>query len=68
MEYNLPRKTFTRLIVKAFHVLFEDGDAYRMLFDNTLLTELKRAGISIERKQLIGASVFQILDTKKTSS
>lgn len=68
MEYNLPEKTLTRLIVKAFHVLFEDGDAYRMLFDNDLLTELERAGISIERKQLIGADVFQILDANKTSS
>jgi demethylmenaquinone methyltransferase/2-methoxy-6-polyprenyl-1,4-benzoquinol methylase len=65
MEYNLPQKTLTRLIVKAFHVLFEDGDAYRMLFDNTLLAELERVGISIERRLLIGAGVFQILDTKK---
>lgn len=68
MEYNLPRTTLARFVVKAFHRLFEDEEAYRMLFDGTMLTELKQAGISIRRKRLIGAGMFQMLSASKAPS
>jgi demethylmenaquinone methyltransferase/2-methoxy-6-polyprenyl-1,4-benzoquinol methylase len=68
MEYNLPRMTLSRFIVKSFHRLFENEEAYRMLFNGTLLTGLEQAGISIRHKQLMGAGVFQILHANKALS
>ena len=65
LEYHLPQAVLTRFTVKAFHRLFEDEKAYRMLLDGTLLPELDQAGFSIRRKRLIGAGMFQMLHADK---
>lgn len=67
LEYNLPQSFLKRFAVKAFNKLFESEDAYRMLLDGTLLPELKQAGFTVKRRQLIGVNIFQILHTEKTS-
>jgi demethylmenaquinone methyltransferase/2-methoxy-6-polyprenyl-1,4-benzoquinol methylase len=65
LEYHLPQAALTRFAVKAFHRLFEDKEAYRMLLDGTLLPELEQAGFSTRRKRLIGAGMFQMLHADK---
>lgn len=65
LEYHLPRAVLTGFTVKAFHRLFEDEAAYRMLLDGTLLPELEQADFCIRRKQLMGAGMFQMLHADK---
>lgn len=64
-EYHLPQAALAAFTVKAFHRLFEDEEAYRMLLGGTLLLELEKAGFSTRRKRLIGAGMFQMLHADK---
>lgn len=65
LEYHLPRAVLAGFIVKVFHRLFENEEAYRMLLDATLIPELKQAGFNIKRKRLFRAGIFQILHADK---
>lgn len=64
-EYHLPSVALAAVTVRAFHRLFEDEEAYRVLLNRALLPELERAGFKINRKRLIGAGMFQMLHAVK---
>jgi demethylmenaquinone methyltransferase/2-methoxy-6-polyprenyl-1,4-benzoquinol methylase len=67
LDYHLPRGVVSRFIIKAFVRLLEEDFSYKMLLEDSLEAEVKRAGFVIERCELVSAGTIQMLRARKLS-
>jgi len=65
MDYHSPTSLIPALTLKAFIKFFESEAAYRMVFNQTLLPELERAGFTVVDKRLMGVGIIQVLQVCK---
>jgi demethylmenaquinone methyltransferase/2-methoxy-6-polyprenyl-1,4-benzoquinol methylase len=65
LDYSLPQNPLARFAVKVLVRLLEEEFSYRMLLNGSLIAEIKEAGFEMERQELIGGGMLQMIQAKK---
>jgi demethylmenaquinone methyltransferase/2-methoxy-6-polyprenyl-1,4-benzoquinol methylase len=66
IDYNLPESRLGRLTAIAFAKLDKSKEAYHMLKSKSLISEIKKAGFEVERRDLACQGMIQLLEVVKT--
>lgn len=65
LDYNLPKRGWGCLAIKAFVKLFEDGHVYEMLLEGSLPAEIEEAGLILTRRVLLYRDTIQVMQADK---
>jgi len=66
IDYNLPERTLARLMTRALVKLDRSEEAYKLLVNHRLLTEVQQAGFEIRRRELAGRGMVQLVEAVNT--